>query len=78
MDVIIDLGLLVMIVIALSEVFKQVGIVATKYIPILNIVFGIVGGIVYLPNDLKTNILMGLIIGLSASGLFDITKAFKK
>lgn len=78
MDFVIDIGILVTVIIALGEVFKRMEIGDAKYLPVLNIVLGIVGGIVYLTGDMKTNILMGIVIGLSASGLFDISKVFKK
>ncbi|MGH1254371.1 holin, partial [Bacillus pacificus] len=39
---------------------------------------GIVLGVLFLDGDIKTNVFQGIIIGLSASGLFDHTKIMKK
>lgn len=76
--VIIDIALLITIVIALTEVFKHAAKVPNKYLPLLSVVLGIIGGVVYLEGSLKETILYGIIIGLSASGLFDQSKIIKK
>ncbi|MED3392648.1 holin, partial [Bacillus thuringiensis] len=43
-----------------------------------NLTLGIVLGVLFLGGDIKTNVFQGIIIGLSASGLFDHTKIIKK
>ena len=50
----------------------------TKYIPIFNLTLGIILGVLFLSQDIKMNIFQGMIIGLSASGLFDHTKIIKR
>lgn len=70
--------LLIGVIIALVELFKQLGL-PHKTLPILSLVFGLVGGIFYLfPHDIKAGILMGLIMGLSASGLYSGAKTMGK
>ncbi len=70
----IDNGVLITVIIAISELFKKLG-VSTKIIPIVNIILGVTGGIIYLnPSDLKTGILEGLIMGLTAGGFYSSIK----
>ncbi len=70
MNIGFDNGVLVAVIVALGEFFKKVGI-NPKLIPIFNLAFGLVGGIVYLnPADLKIGILEGLIMGLTAGGFY--------
>lgn len=69
-----DNGVLVAIIVALSEFCKKVG-VNPKFIPIINLLLGVVGGIIYLnPADLKIGILEGLIMGLTAGGFYSSIK----
>ncbi|EEM02290.1 Holin [Bacillus pseudomycoides] len=56
---------------------KMLGL-QTKYIPLLNLTLGILLGVLFLPFDIKMNVFQGLIIGLSASGLYDHSKIIKK
>ncbi|MGH1288773.1 holin [Bacillus toyonensis] len=50
----------------------------TKYIPLLNLTLDVVLVDLFLDGDIKTNAFQRIIIGLSASGLFDHTKIMKK
>ena len=78
MDLVINFGLLVAVIIAVSQLIKQTESVSAKYVPYVNIAFGILSGVIYLDGSLKDNIMYGIIIGLSASGLFDLTKVKDK
>ncbi|HDR7719154.1 holin (plasmid) [Bacillus albus] len=64
-------------VVGLSQIAKTNGL-QKKYIPIFNLTLGIMLGVLFLSQDIKMNIFQGMIIGLSASGLFDHTKILKK
>ncbi|PEX38293.1 hypothetical protein CN455_13760 [Bacillus cereus] len=66
-----------LIVGGLSQIVKTIGL-QTKYVPLLNLTLGIVLGVLFLDGDIKTNVFQGIVIGLSASGLFDHTKIMKK
>ncbi|WP_017154113.1 hypothetical protein [Bacillus bingmayongensis] len=73
----VEISVMIAVVVGLSQIAKTIGL-QTKYIPLLNLTLGIVLGVLFLPQDLKMNVFQGIIIGLSASGLFDHTKIFKK
>ncbi|MCU5611993.1 holin, partial [Bacillus paranthracis] len=72
----VSLAVMIGIVVGLSQIVKTIGL-QTKYIPLLNLTLGIVLGVLFLDGDIKTNVFQGIIIGLSASGLFDHTKIMK-
>ncbi|CAM4057617.1 holin [Bacillus albus] len=73
----VSLAVMIGIVVGLSQIVKTIGL-QTKYVPLLNLTLGIVLGVLFLNGDIKTNVFQGIIIGLSASGLFDHTKIMKK
>lgn len=74
----IEKGILIAILIALSQVAKQLG-VSTKYIPLFNLVLGLAMSTFFMGDlIMQERILQGLIIGLSASGLFDQSKIWTK
>ncbi|EKS8364095.1 MULTISPECIES: holin [Bacillus] len=73
----VSLAVIIGIVVGLSQIIKTIGL-QTKYVPLLNLTLGIVLGVLFLDGDIKTNVFQGIIIGLSASGLFDHTKIIKK
>ena len=74
MNIGFDNGILIAVIMGLGEFFKKVGL-NSKLIPILNLAFGIAGGIIYLsPTDLKVGILEGLIMGLTAGGFYSSVK----
>ncbi|AXO98657.1 holin [Bacillus thuringiensis serovar mexicanensis] len=73
----VSLAVMIGIVVGLSQIVKKIGL-QTKYVPLLNLTLGIVLGVLFLDRDIKTNVFQGIIIGLSASGLFDHTKIMKK
>lgn len=65
---------LVPVIMALAEGLKALGF-NKKYIPVVNVIFGLVGGMIYLnPSDLKMGILQGVIMGLASSGLYSGVK----
>ncbi|MGE7885581.1 holin [Bacillus sp. NPDC094077] len=73
----IEITAMIGVVVGLSQIAKTTGL-QTKYIPIFNLTLGITLGALFLSQDTKMNIFQGMIIGLSASGLFDHTKIMKK
>lgn len=65
---------LIPLIIGLVEVLKGVGL-NKKFLPVASLFFGISAGVFYLyPNDIKGGILVGIMLGLSASGLYSGTK----
>ncbi|MED2039294.1 holin [Bacillus wiedmannii] len=73
----VSLAVMIGIVVGLSQIVKTIGL-QIKYVPLLNLTLGIVLGVLFLGGDIKTNVFQGIIMGLSASGLFDHTKIMKK
>ncbi|MCU5027671.1 holin [Bacillus thuringiensis serovar brasilensis] len=73
----VSFAVIIGVVVGLSQIVKTIGL-QTKYVPLLNLTLGIVLGVLFLDGDIKTNVFQGIIIGLSASGLFDHTKIIKK
>ncbi|WP_312498309.1 holin [Bacillus luti] len=72
-----SLAVMIGIVVGLSQIVKTIGL-QTKYVPLLNLTLGIVLGVLFLNGDIKATVFQGILIGLSASGLFDHTKIMKK
>ncbi|ARD46982.1 hypothetical protein SporoP37_01550 [Sporosarcina sp. P37] len=69
---------LIPVIIGLIEVLKVYGL-PKKLMPIFALLFGIGGGIFYLfPHDWKSGVLSGIIMGLSASGLYSGGKTIVK
>ena len=68
--------LIIPLVLGLTEVFKLAG-VPTKYVPALAILLGIAGVVAVSGVD-ATNILQGIVYGLSASGLWSGVKTVLK
>jgi len=68
-----DIAFMTGIVMAISEFLKQY--MNKKFIPIVTMALGILSGLVYVsPADPRAAILSGIIIGLSANGLYSGAK----
>ena len=65
---------LVPILVGILQVVKKTELVDMKFIPVVSIVVGLLLGIFFSGYQLKEGIIAGLIIGLSAVGLFSGTK----
>lgn len=70
----IDLAILVALTIGLTELIKRSSDIDNKYLPLISLFFGLVLSLIWLDGTIKDAILNGVIVGLSASGLFDHTK----
>lgn len=65
---------LIPLIIGLVEMLKGVGL-PKRLLPVASLFFGIAAGIFYVyPDDIKGGILVGIMLGLSASGLYSGTK----
>lgn len=65
---------LIPLILGIVELFK-IGGMKAKYSPFVAVFFGIVFGVVYIaPTDWKQGIVIGLAIGLGASGLYSSSK----
>jgi NhaP-type Na+/H+ or K+/H+ antiporter len=73
-----EIGIILAVIVALSQLAKNLGTPA-KFIPLVNIVLGLAAGLFVLDiQTVQEQIMTGLMIGLSASGLFDQTKVVTK
>ena len=62
------------LILGLVELFKQAG-VSKKVLPFIALLIGIIVGVVYVTDfDLKQGVLIGTMLGLSASGLYSGAK----
>lgn len=65
---------LVPVIIGVAEVAKRVGF-PNKYIPVLNLGLGVAAGFIYVaPSNSAEAALVGIALGLSASGLYSGVK----
>lgn len=63
-------AVLIPIIISIVELLKFYGL-KKKLIPLISIALGIAGAIIYVnPNSIKEGILVGIVMGLSACGLY--------
>lgn len=66
---------LIAVIIGISELMKLLGF-NVKFIPVVNVVTGMIGGVVYLnPNNIKLGVLQGLVMALTASGVYSSSKS---
>lgn len=65
---------LVPFILGLVELFKKMG-VSKRFLPLIALLIGIAIGVVYIADfDWKQGVLIGGMLGLSASGLYSGTK----
>lgn len=67
----------VALIMGIAELLKKVGFNA-KFIPVVNVVLGLVAGIALNTNDIMAGIFTGLAVGLSAGGLYSGAKNVKE
>ena len=67
-------AIIIPVIIALVELLKGLGL-PKKFAALISVIFGAIIGIFYIENnDIKTRIFLGIVYGLSASGLYSTTK----
>lgn len=65
---------LVPIITGIVQVFKQMGL-PRRFSPLLALLLGIAGGVFYVcPTDIKSGVMVGIVLGLSATGLYSGSK----
>jgi hypothetical protein len=77
MDIAITTTVIVAVIIGLSEAIKRATNINAKFIPVLDIVLGLLGAVVYSfiePMAWPYVVFHGLIMGLTACGLFSAGK----
>lgn len=74
-----EITIIIAVVVALTQFTKQMGFIPIKYLPAVSLVLGILAGLFYVDvSTLQEKIMFGLMIGLSAAGLFDQSKIITK
>lgn len=68
----------VAVIIGLVQLVKQLAWIHEKYMPLLSVVLGIIAGVIYFEGEITVRIMFGIVLGLSAAGLFDQTKIVTK
>lgn len=69
---------LLAVIVAISKTLTLIGF-DKKFIPIVNMFLGMIGGILYLyPSDVKMGVLVGLVLGLTATGTYSSVKNVKE
>ncbi|KAB2329595.1 holin [Cytobacillus depressus] len=71
--------IIIAVVLALTELIKRLGFMSAKYLPAASVLFGLLAGLFYVDVvSMQEKIMFGLMIGLSAAGLFDQSKIVTK
>ena len=74
-----EIAILVAVVLAMTEFVKRLDLVPVKYVPAVSLTLGLLAGIFYVDAaTIQEKIMYGLMIGLSAAGLFDQSKIVTK
>jgi hypothetical protein len=69
---------LIPVITMLVDIFKKAGL-PTKFAPLTSLILGVIFGMVFQNNgDIKNGIITGLIMGMSASGLYSGGKEVSK
>lgn len=62
------------VITGLIEIAKKMGL-PNKFSPLIALALGIIAGVVYIePQDVAGGIIIGIAVGLSASGLYEYSK----
>jgi len=67
----------VLLIMGIAELIKNLGF-NPKFIPVINLILGLVAGIGLNTDDIVKGIFVGLAVGLSASGLYSGVKNTKQ
>ncbi|MBC9786388.1 hypothetical protein H1S01_18190 [Heliobacterium chlorum] len=69
-----DSTIIIGLIVALGQLAK--GYMEPKYIPAISLVLGVIAGLFLIPADtIQTGVVNGLMAGLSACGLYDVSKS---
>lgn len=73
-----EITVIVAVIIGVSELLKKLEFIPARFIPLLTVVLGTGAGFIWLDGDIKTKLFYGIVIGLSAAGLYDQSKIVTK
>lgn len=73
----VEIGVIIAVLVGISEIAKKLNL-PVKYVPLMNLLLGIVCGFFVVDAPVFEQVITGAIIGLSASGLYDQKKIVTK
>ena len=74
-----EIAIIIAVVLALTELTKKMAFIPTKYQPVVSLFLGLAAGLFYVDvPSFREKVFYGLMIGLSAAGLFDQKKIITK
>jgi len=74
----VEFGTLVCLIMVIAQTWKKLGLNA-DLIPLLNVIIGLILSLIFFGElEFLYRLKQGLMIGLSATGTYDIGKCFKK
>ena len=74
----LEIAVTIGIVLGITQLFKGLNLFKKKYLPLFSLFVAVAITSFYGTGDWKENVITGIMIGLSASGLFDQTKIVTK
>jgi len=73
-----EIGAVMAVIVGLGQLYKKMEL-PVKYLPLVNVVLGLGAGFFYLDaSTVQSAILNGLMVGLGASGLYDLSYTVTK
>ena len=73
----LEIGVVLAIIIAIGQFAKMY--IDNKYVPLVTLVIGLIAGYFYLPHvDVREAIVNGVMVALTANGMFDMSKIVTK
>lgn len=73
----LEIGVVLAIIIAIGQFAKLY--IDSKYVPLVTLVIGLIAGYFYLPHvDVREAIVNGVMVALTANGMFDMSKIVTK
>lgn len=74
----VEHGVMVCLIMSTAQVLKKLGL-RSEVVPLINILFGVLIALFWVDApDLITRVSQGLVLGLTASGVYDAVKCFDK
>jgi len=70
-----ELAIMTAIIIAFAELIKKIKMLSPMFIPILNIVSGIVLSMAYFEKDFYDILFQGVVLGLTSTGIYSSLKS---
>jgi hypothetical protein len=64
-------ALIIPVIVFFEEIFKKLGL-PNRYIPVVNLILGVSTGIIFNLDDIVKSITIGIVLGLSAGGFYDL------